>query len=368
MTFTTYSVCARMNTFTISSLTVHRFIIAGVSVGSKALSDSFCTNGRYARVGGVSVPEMNLLEKEFCEAIDWRLTVRLSTLKVKSRALTGSRSQTTGTVLAHYYTSLVTAHPAYRLSTPPPAPAPQAIADPSPEVSNGPAPPRGPLKTPHTAKKIPLPHVSATNAGDDVDAVMAGANGRGSDDRRPPSSDGDEMMNEEGSDEDAEDDDARDRSQSISASSSSGQLNGLASDSHASTSISGSASNSQRSSLSLSASPASQQRSPHPRSPFPLTHLSPRLQPRAPERTSSPALIPEPPLPTKRLATASNLPSPVVSTAEIGTSPLAGISFPNVDEVVNGSGNASAGAGGRRTRLRTRMADDGTGDSMQYDE
>lgn len=70
------AVCARMNTFTISSLTVHRFVIAGVSVGSKALSDSFCTNGRYARVGGVSIAEMNLLEKEFCEAIDWRLTVR----------------------------------------------------------------------------------------------------------------------------------------------------------------------------------------------------------------------------------------------------------------------------------------------------
>ena len=101
-------VCARLPTFTVSSLTVHRyvlvsslsfsrgsalaeprrrvglipwrwfsrFVIAGVSVGSKALSDSFCTNGRYARVGGVSVAEMNLLEKEFCEAIDWRLTVR----------------------------------------------------------------------------------------------------------------------------------------------------------------------------------------------------------------------------------------------------------------------------------------------------
>jgi hypothetical protein len=69
-------VCARLPTFTVSSLTVHRFIIAGISVGSKALSDAFCTNGRYARVGGVSIAEMNLLEKEFCEAIDWRLTVR----------------------------------------------------------------------------------------------------------------------------------------------------------------------------------------------------------------------------------------------------------------------------------------------------
>lgn len=59
-------------------MTVHRFIIAAISVGSKALSDAFCTNGRYARVGGISVVEMNLLEKEFCEALDWRLTVRIS--------------------------------------------------------------------------------------------------------------------------------------------------------------------------------------------------------------------------------------------------------------------------------------------------
>jgi len=65
----------RLPNFTISSLTVHRFLIAGVTCGSKALSDSFCTNGRYAKVGGVSLAEVNLLEKEFLSAIDWRLTV-----------------------------------------------------------------------------------------------------------------------------------------------------------------------------------------------------------------------------------------------------------------------------------------------------
>ncbi|GAA5915128.1 hypothetical protein JCM6882_008487 [Rhodosporidiobolus microsporus] len=114
-------VCARLNTFTVSSLTVHRFIIAAVSVGSKALSDAFCTNGRYARVGGVSIVEMNLLEKEFCEALDWRLT-------------------TSGPVLAHYYSSLVRSHPRYRLSdaplpvppTPPPIDVPPFFS-PSPQ-------------------------------------------------------------------------------------------------------------------------------------------------------------------------------------------------------------------------------------------
>lgn len=69
-------ICARLTSFTVSSLTVHRFAIAGVAVGSKALSDSFCTNARYARVGGVTLAEMNLLEREFCIAIDYRLTVR----------------------------------------------------------------------------------------------------------------------------------------------------------------------------------------------------------------------------------------------------------------------------------------------------
>lgn len=78
-------VCSRWTTFTVNSLSVHRFVIAGVSVGSKALSDSFCTNGRYARVGGVSLAEMCLLEKEFCEAIDWRLTVSSLNIYMLSR-------------------------------------------------------------------------------------------------------------------------------------------------------------------------------------------------------------------------------------------------------------------------------------------
>jgi len=87
----------RLAAFTISSLTVHRFLIAGVACGSKALSDSFCTNGRYAKVGGVSLAEINLLEKEFLAAIDWRLT-------------------TSGTLLAQYYTSLVQSNPTFRLA------------------------------------------------------------------------------------------------------------------------------------------------------------------------------------------------------------------------------------------------------------
>lgn len=61
---------------TISSLTIHRFLISAICCGSKALSDSFATNSRYARVGGVDLVEMNALEREFLMAINWRLAVR----------------------------------------------------------------------------------------------------------------------------------------------------------------------------------------------------------------------------------------------------------------------------------------------------
>ncbi|KAH7909954.1 cyclin-domain-containing protein [Hygrophoropsis aurantiaca] len=66
--------CSRMPLFTLSSLTCHRFIIASITVCSKGLCDTFCTNSLYARVGGIPVAELNVLEREFLHAIDWRLT------------------------------------------------------------------------------------------------------------------------------------------------------------------------------------------------------------------------------------------------------------------------------------------------------
>lgn len=68
-------ICARRPLFTISSLTCHRFIIASIAVASKGLCDTFCTNSLYAKVGGITVSELNVLEREFLSAIDWRLTV-----------------------------------------------------------------------------------------------------------------------------------------------------------------------------------------------------------------------------------------------------------------------------------------------------
>ncbi|EDN03505.1 conserved hypothetical protein [Histoplasma mississippiense (nom. inval.)] len=57
----------------ISSLTVHRFLISSATVASKGLSDSFWTNKTYARVGGISIAELALLELEFLWRVEWRI-------------------------------------------------------------------------------------------------------------------------------------------------------------------------------------------------------------------------------------------------------------------------------------------------------
>ncbi|CEL61530.1 Nuc-1 negative regulatory protein preg OS=Neurospora crassa (strain ATCC 24698 / 74-OR23-1A / CBS 708,71 / DSM 1257 / FGSC 987) GN=preg PE=1 SV=1 [Rhizoctonia solani AG-1 IB] len=84
-------ICTLLPHFTISSLTVHRFVISSIAVSSKALCDAFCTNSHYARVGGIKLIELNVLEREFLEKIDWRLTC-------------------TREMLQEYYTNLVRTH------------------------------------------------------------------------------------------------------------------------------------------------------------------------------------------------------------------------------------------------------------------
>ena len=86
-------ICARHPRFVISSLTVHRFIIASIAVSSKALCDVFCTNSHYAKVGGTRVDELNLLEREFLAYIDWNLTVRLVFLVAALSSRTFARNR-----------------------------------------------------------------------------------------------------------------------------------------------------------------------------------------------------------------------------------------------------------------------------------
>ena len=81
--------CALHPTFTISSLTVHRFLIASATVASKGLSDSFWTNNTYARVGGVSLKELALLELEFLNRVEWKIVPKPEVLVDYYRSLVG---------------------------------------------------------------------------------------------------------------------------------------------------------------------------------------------------------------------------------------------------------------------------------------
>lgn len=62
--------------FMICSLTVHRFLITSATVASKGLSDSYCTNKKYAEIGGVSPKELAILELEFLLRIEWKIVPR----------------------------------------------------------------------------------------------------------------------------------------------------------------------------------------------------------------------------------------------------------------------------------------------------
>ncbi|KAJ4369780.1 Pho80p cyclin [Neocucurbitaria cava] len=73
MVFYVDKLCAMYPAFTISSLTVHRFLITAATVAAKGLSDSFWTNSLYAKVGGVSLRELALLELEFLRRLEWRI-------------------------------------------------------------------------------------------------------------------------------------------------------------------------------------------------------------------------------------------------------------------------------------------------------
>ncbi|KAJ2386551.1 Pho80p cyclin [Coemansia sp. RSA 2603] len=66
-------ICERNPGFTISSLTVHRFIITAATVACKCLCDAYCTNSHYAKVGGVSMHELNSLEVELLHMTGWHL-------------------------------------------------------------------------------------------------------------------------------------------------------------------------------------------------------------------------------------------------------------------------------------------------------
>ncbi|CAO3610727.1 unnamed protein product [Cunninghamella blakesleeana] len=65
----------------LDSFNIHRLIISGVMVASKFFSDVFYTNIRYAKVGGIPVKELNILELEFLRMNDFKLYIKLEELQ-----------------------------------------------------------------------------------------------------------------------------------------------------------------------------------------------------------------------------------------------------------------------------------------------
>ncbi|KAG9236922.1 cyclin-domain-containing protein [Amylocarpus encephaloides] len=65
--------CSLYPAFTVTTLTIHRFLITAATVAAKGLSDSFWNNATYARVGGIKLAELGLLELEFLYRVDWKI-------------------------------------------------------------------------------------------------------------------------------------------------------------------------------------------------------------------------------------------------------------------------------------------------------
>lgn len=79
--------CVSYPDFTINTLTIHRFLITAATVAAKGLSDSFWNNSTYARVGGVRLAELKLLELEFLYRVDWKIVPNPEVLVAYYRGL-----------------------------------------------------------------------------------------------------------------------------------------------------------------------------------------------------------------------------------------------------------------------------------------
>jgi len=71
----------QMNNFALTSLNVHRVIITSVMLAAKFFDDQYFNNAYYAKVGGVPVGEMNILEVELLFRLNFSLHVTTDVFK-----------------------------------------------------------------------------------------------------------------------------------------------------------------------------------------------------------------------------------------------------------------------------------------------
>lgn len=71
----------QLNNFALTSLNVHRVIITSIMLAAKYFDDQYFNNAYYAKVGGVPVNEMNLLEVELLFRLNFSLFVNTEIFK-----------------------------------------------------------------------------------------------------------------------------------------------------------------------------------------------------------------------------------------------------------------------------------------------
>jgi hypothetical protein len=61
----------------LESLSIHRLIITAVNIVQKFYSDKFYSSSYCAKVGGLELKELNLLEEIFVKIIDWEFLIKM---------------------------------------------------------------------------------------------------------------------------------------------------------------------------------------------------------------------------------------------------------------------------------------------------
>lgn len=61
--------------FTLSVLNVHRLLLTSMAVAAKFFDDIHISNACYAKIGGTSTQELNMLEMKLLEVIGWKLHI-----------------------------------------------------------------------------------------------------------------------------------------------------------------------------------------------------------------------------------------------------------------------------------------------------
>ncbi|KAG0380050.1 hypothetical protein BGX24_010364, partial [Mortierella sp. AD032] len=69
------------NGFRVNSFNIHRLLITSLMIAAKFTSDLFYSNARYAKVGGLALPELNQLELEFLFTSKFELNVKVDELQ-----------------------------------------------------------------------------------------------------------------------------------------------------------------------------------------------------------------------------------------------------------------------------------------------